>query len=124
MHIDPFCVYNADMINPHQSRFKCQVRTGLKSQLWLHCTYCSPLPAVGHCHPRVTEAGAKQMAKLADVHDPQITEKYTQHLLSTFPENMGHVFYVHSGYVSVCGEYIVCATCLFLQNNLLTCTSS
>ena len=56
-----------------------------------------PLPTVGHCHPRVTEAGAEQMAKLADVHDPQITEKYTQHLLSTFPDNMGHVFYVHSG---------------------------
>jgi ethanolamine-phosphate phospho-lyase len=52
---------------------------------------------VGHCHPRVVEAGAEQMARLADFPDLQITQQYTQHLLSTFPDNMGHVFYVHSG---------------------------
>ena len=57
---------------------------------------CSFLP-VGHCHPKVVGAGVEQMSKLVHLPDSKVTQSYTQHLLSTFPDNMGHVFYVYSG---------------------------
>ena len=80
------------------------------SPMWLACggNACAPRPqwpgvgqlfvsVVGHCHPRVVAACAEQMSKLVQVPDAGITDTYTKHLLSTFPDNMGHVFYVHSG---------------------------
>jgi ethanolamine-phosphate phospho-lyase len=52
---------------------------------------------VGHCHPEVVAAGTEQVSRLVHLRDSAVVDRYTQHLLSTFPDNMGHVFYVHSG---------------------------
>ena len=57
------------------------------------------IPHVGHSHPRVVEAGQKQMAKLNTntryLYD-QINE-YSANLLSYFPKTLSKVFFVNSG---------------------------
>ena len=57
------------------------------------------IPHVGHSHPRVVEAGQKQLAKLNTntryLYD-QINE-YTAHLLNYFPKPLNKVFLVNSG---------------------------
>lgn len=57
------------------------------------------IPHVGHSHPRVVEAGQKQMAKLNTntryLYD-QINE-YTSRLLTCFPKPLNKVFLVNSG---------------------------
>ncbi|MDX1285820.1 MAG: aminotransferase class III-fold pyridoxal phosphate-dependent enzyme, partial [Draconibacterium sp.] len=57
------------------------------------------IPHVGHSHPKVVEAGQKQMAKLNTntryLYD-QINE-YTANLLKLFPEKLNKVFLVNSG---------------------------
>ncbi len=57
------------------------------------------IPHVGHSHPRVVEAGQKQMAQLNTntryLYD-QLNE-YTAHLLSYFPKSLSKVFLVNSG---------------------------
>ncbi len=57
------------------------------------------IPHVGHCHPKVVEAGQKQMAKLNTntryIYD-QLND-YAEKLLSKFPEGLNKVFFVNSG---------------------------
>lgn len=57
------------------------------------------IPHVGHSHPRVVEAGQKQMARLNTntryLYD-QINQ-YTANLLKYFPEKLNKVFLVNSG---------------------------
>ncbi|MCD6354939.1 MAG: aminotransferase class III-fold pyridoxal phosphate-dependent enzyme [Prolixibacteraceae bacterium] len=57
------------------------------------------IPHVGHSHPRVVEAGQKQMAKLNTntryLYD-QLNE-YTAHLLNYFPKPLNKIFLVNSG---------------------------
>lgn len=54
---------------------------------------------VGHCHPRVVEAMAKQAATLAS-HTRYLHEgivDYAERLLSTFPAELGHVMFTCTG---------------------------
>ena len=57
------------------------------------------IPHVGHSHPRVVEAGQKQMAKLNTntryLYDQ--LNKYTDSLLRYFPKSLNKVFLVNSG---------------------------
>ena len=57
------------------------------------------IPHVGHMHPRVVEAGQKQMAKLNTntryVYD--LLQMYSEKLLSKFPSKLNKVFFVNSG---------------------------
>ncbi len=54
---------------------------------------------VGHCHPRVVEAGQKQMANLNTntryIYDE--LNRYAEKLCSTFPDELNKVFFVNSG---------------------------
>lgn len=54
---------------------------------------------VGHCHPRVVEAGQKQMANLNTntryLYDN--LNQYAEKLCSTFPEKLNKVFFLNSG---------------------------
>ena len=54
---------------------------------------------VGHCHPRVVEAGARQMAELNTntryLHGSVID--YARRLAATFPDPLGVCFFVNSG---------------------------
>ncbi len=57
------------------------------------------IPHVGHCHPRVVQAGQAHMARLNtntrylydSLHD------YSERLLATFPDQLNKIFYVNSG---------------------------
>lgn len=57
------------------------------------------IPHVGHSHPRVVEAGRRQMARLNTntryLYD-QLAQ-YAERLLSKFPESLNRVFFVNSG---------------------------
>jgi ethanolamine-phosphate phospho-lyase len=57
------------------------------------------IPHVGHMHPRVVEAGQRQMAKLNTntryVYD--LLQTYSEKLLSKFPSELNKVFFVNSG---------------------------
>ena len=57
------------------------------------------IPLVGHNHPKVNEAIAKQQRKLNTntryLYDPLMD--YAEHLLSYFPEPLNKVFFVNSG---------------------------
>ncbi len=57
------------------------------------------IPHVGHSHPRVVEAGQKQMSRLNTntryVYD--LLQEYSEKLLSKFPEQLNKVFFVNSG---------------------------
>jgi ethanolamine-phosphate phospho-lyase len=57
------------------------------------------IPHVGHCHPKVVEAGQRQMAKLNTntryLYD--ILPAYAEKLLSKFPPSLNRVFFVNSG---------------------------
>lgn len=57
------------------------------------------IPHVGHSHPRVVEAGQKQMARLNTntryLYDE--LNRYTAHLLHYFPQPLSKVFLVNSG---------------------------
>jgi len=57
------------------------------------------IPHVGHSHPRVVEAGQKQMARLNTntryLYDE--LNRYTAHLLNYFPQPLSRVFLVNSG---------------------------
>lgn len=57
------------------------------------------VPSVGHCHPRVVEAVSRQLAVL-NTHTRYIHESilgYSEQLLATFPEEIGHVMYTCTG---------------------------
>ncbi len=57
------------------------------------------VPHVGHCHPRVVEAGQRQMAVLNTntryLHDNLI--RYAERLCATLPEKLSVCFFVNSG---------------------------
>jgi len=57
------------------------------------------VPHVGHCHPRVVEAGQKQMAVLNTntryLHDDLI--RYAERLCATMPERLSVCWFVNSG---------------------------
>ncbi len=57
------------------------------------------IPHVGHSHPKVVEAGQKQMAKLNTntryLYD-QLSE-YAEKLVSKFPASLSKVYFVNSG---------------------------
>ncbi len=63
------------------------------------CLDCYNIPQVGHCHPRVVEAGQKAMAKLNTniryLND--IYNEYAENLTAKFPESLTKVFFVNSG---------------------------
>jgi len=57
------------------------------------------VPSVGHCHPRVVEAVARQASTL-NTHTRYLDEailNYSERLLDTFPEELGQVVYTCSG---------------------------
>jgi 4-aminobutyrate aminotransferase-like enzyme len=57
------------------------------------------VPCVGHCHPRVAEAVTRQMATL-NTNTRYIQESilaYSEQLLGTFPDELGHVTYTCTG---------------------------
>ncbi len=57
------------------------------------------VPHVGHCHPRVVEAGRKQMRVLNTntryLHDN--LHRYAEKIIATLPEPLGVCFFVNSG---------------------------
>lgn len=57
------------------------------------------IPLVGHCHPKVVEAGQRQMAQLNTntryIYDA--LHEYSEKLLSKFPKALNKVFFVNSG---------------------------
>ena len=57
------------------------------------------IPHVGHCHPKVVEAGQRQMARLNTntryLYD--LLPAYAEKLLSYFPPSLNRVFFVNSG---------------------------
>ena len=57
------------------------------------------IPHVGHSHPKVVEAGQRQMAKLNTntryIYD--ILNEYSEKLLSKFPSKLNTVYFVNSG---------------------------
>jgi ethanolamine-phosphate phospho-lyase len=57
------------------------------------------IPHVGHSHPRVTEAGQRQMAKLNTntryIYD--LLSNYAERLTAKFPKQLNKVFFVNSG---------------------------
>ena len=57
------------------------------------------VPCVGHCHPRVVEALARQAATL-NTHTRYLDETvlaYAERLLATFPAGIGHVMFTCTG---------------------------
>ncbi len=57
------------------------------------------VPCVGHCHPRVVEALARQAARL-NTHTRYLDETvlaYAERLLETFPPGIGHVMFTCTG---------------------------
>jgi 4-aminobutyrate aminotransferase-like enzyme/Ser/Thr protein kinase RdoA (MazF antagonist) len=64
-----------------------------------HLDAYNNVPHVGHCHPRVVEAGQRQMATLNTntryLHD--LINKYAAALRATLPDPLGVCFFVNSG---------------------------
>jgi 4-aminobutyrate aminotransferase-like enzyme/Ser/Thr protein kinase RdoA (MazF antagonist) len=57
------------------------------------------IPHVGHCHPKVVEAGQKQMARL-NTNTRYLygsIDRYAEKLLSKFPSSLNKIFFVNSG---------------------------
>src|SRR5580704_10832695 len=57
------------------------------------------VPSVGHCHPRVTEASARQAATL-NTHTRYASElilDYAERLLGTYPAELGNVMFTCTG---------------------------
>lgn len=68
-----------------------------KGNSYLDCS--NNVPQVGHCHPRVVEAGQRAMARLNTntryLND--VYNEYAENLLAKFPERLNKVFFVNSG---------------------------
>lgn len=57
------------------------------------------IPHVGHCHPKVVEAGQRQMARL-NTNTRYLynsLDRYAEKLLSKFPISLNKVFFINSG---------------------------
>jgi len=74
-----------------------QYMYGSDGKTYLDCV--NNIPHVGHCHPKVVEAGQKQMAMLNTntryVYDS--LNDYSEKLLAKFPDSLSKVFFVNSG---------------------------
>ncbi|MEA1878235.1 MAG: aminotransferase class III-fold pyridoxal phosphate-dependent enzyme [Bacteroidota bacterium] len=74
-----------------------QYMYGSDGKTYLDCV--NNIPHVGHCHPKVVEAGQKQMATLNTntryVYDS--LNDYAEKLLAKFPDSLSKVFFVNSG---------------------------
>ncbi len=57
------------------------------------------IPLVGHCHPKVVEAGQRQMARLNTNtrYLYGILDRYAESLLAKFPNQLNKIFFVNSG---------------------------
>lgn len=57
------------------------------------------IPQVGHCHPRVAEAGQKAMARLNTNtrYLSDIYNEYAENLIAKFPKQLNKIFFVNSG---------------------------
>ncbi len=57
------------------------------------------IPLVGHCHPKVVEAGMSQMARLNTNtrYLYEILNRYSSRLLDKFPRSLNKIFHVNSG---------------------------
>ncbi len=57
------------------------------------------IPHVGHCHPKVVQAGQRQMARLNTNtrYLSEVYNNYAENLLSKFPAKLSKVFFVNSG---------------------------
>ncbi len=57
------------------------------------------IPHAGHCHPKIVEAGQRQMARLNTntryLYDSM--DRYAEKLLSKFPPGLNKIFFVNSG---------------------------
>jgi len=66
-------------------------------QAYLDCV--NNVPNVGHCHPRVVEAGRRQMTILNTntryLHD--LLVNYAERLVALFPEPLSRIYFVNSG---------------------------
>ena len=66
-------------------------------QAYLDCY--NNVPSVGHCHPHVVEA-LRQQAGILNTHTRYLHDNvldYAEHLLSTFPKQLGHVMFTCTG---------------------------
>ncbi|MCK5821456.1 MAG: aminotransferase class III-fold pyridoxal phosphate-dependent enzyme [Bacteroidales bacterium] len=74
-----------------------QYMYGSDGKTYLDCV--NNIPHVGHCHPKVVEAGQKQMASLNTntryIYDS--LNEYAEKLLAKFPDSLSKVFFVNSG---------------------------
>lgn len=74
-----------------------QYMYGADGRTYLDCV--NNIPHVGHCHPKVVEAGQKQMSRL-NTNTRYLyssLDRYAEKLLSKFPPSLNKVFFVNSG---------------------------
>lgn len=74
-----------------------QYMYGADGRTYLDCV--NNIPHVGHCHPKVVEAGQRQMARL-NTNTRYLynsLELYAEKLLSKFPSSLNKIFFVNSG---------------------------
>jgi 4-aminobutyrate aminotransferase-like enzyme/Ser/Thr protein kinase RdoA (MazF antagonist) len=81
----------------HMTGAAMQYMYGADGRTYLDCV--NNIPHVGHCHPKVVEAGQRQMARLNTntryLYDS--LDNYAEKLLSKFPSSLSKVFFVNSG---------------------------
>ncbi|MCX6227327.1 MAG: aminotransferase class III-fold pyridoxal phosphate-dependent enzyme [Bacteroidia bacterium] len=74
-----------------------QYMYGAEGRTYLDCV--NNIPHVGHCHPKIVEAGQRQMARL-NTNTRYLynsLDRYAEKLLSKFPPSLNKVFFVNSG---------------------------
>ena len=80
----------------------------------IQCVVCLAFPAVGHAHPRVAEAVAKQMTTIACstlyLHENVI--KYAEHLRTKVPGDLSIFHFTNSGcvYLHLHFNFVGCVT--------------
>jgi 4-aminobutyrate aminotransferase-like enzyme/Ser/Thr protein kinase RdoA (MazF antagonist) len=81
----------------HMTGAAMQYMYGADGRTYLDCV--NNIPHVGHCHPKVVEAGQRQMARL-NTNTRYLygsLDRYAGKLLSKFPASLSKVFFVNSG---------------------------
>jgi len=81
----------------HMTGAAFQYMYSADGRTYLDCV--NNIPHVGHCHPRVVEAGQRQMARLNTNtrYLYRSLNEYAERLLSKFPPALNKVFFVNSG---------------------------
>ncbi|MFO7616526.1 MAG: aminotransferase class III-fold pyridoxal phosphate-dependent enzyme [Bacteroidales bacterium] len=81
----------------HMAGAAMQYMYGADGRTYLDCV--NNIPHVGHCHPRVVEAGQRQMARLNTNtrYLYRSLDQYAEKLLTKFPPSLNRVFFVNSG---------------------------